>query len=183
MKQPVSQHIRNLIERIVRINAAEEWSDEVSPTQLAALSYLVQANRFSRSPSQVAEFMATTRGTVSQTLKVLARKGLIEKKQSDTDRRWASYQVTNAGLEALKRLTVIDEVLEGLDSETTNALAIGLETLVRDALKARGRRRFGVCKTCRYYKHKKSGGFCTLLHEELTTKDASQICHEYQDAA
>ena len=183
MKQPATQHIRDLLERIVRINAAEEWSDELSPTQLTALSYLVQANRFSRSPSQVAEFLATTRGTVSQTLKVLARKGLIEKILSQADRRWASYEVTKAGLSALNRSTVIDEVLEGLNTQTTNALAIGLEALVRDALKARGRRRFGVCKTCRYYKPKGTGGFCTLLREELTKKDAEQICHEYQDAA
>lgn len=183
MKRSTTQHIRDLIERIARINAAEEWFDDLSPTQLAVLSYLAKANRFSRAPSQVAEFLVTTRGTVSQTLKVLARKGLIEKIPSQTDRRWASYEPTNAGLSALGRRTIIDEMIEKMDTKAKNALADGLETLVRSALGARDKKRFGVCKTCRHYARKKAGGFCTLLNEKLTRKDSLKICHEHQEAA
>ena len=90
-----NQHrIRDLIERIARLNSADEWTDDLNPTQWSALSYLSQANQFSRSPSQVAEFMAATRGTVSQTLKALARKELIIEIRSQIDRRWISYDVT-----------------------------------------------------------------------------------------
>lgn len=183
MKQTNARHIRDLLERIVRINAAGEWSDDLSPTQLSVLSYLVQANRFSRAPSQVAEFMATTRGTISQTLKVLARKGLIEKIPSQTDRRWASYQVTNVGLQALANAGGLEDVLNGLDCQTSDALTTGLETLIRHALAARGYRPFGICKACRHFKQKKSGGFCSLLREELSSQDANQICHEYNEVA
>jgi len=76
--EPASRHhIRELIERLARVSAADEWADDLNPTQKAALAYLARANQYSRSPSQVAEFLAATRGTVSQTLKALARKGLI----------------------------------------------------------------------------------------------------------
>lgn len=183
MKRPAKRHIRDLIERIARINASEEWSGQLSPAQLAALSYLAEANRFSRSPSQVAGFLATTRGTVSQTLKVLARKGLIEKIPSETDRRWASYQVTKAGQDALSRSTVFDQVLEDMEPETSDALASSLEVLIRDTLRARGMRRFGQCRTCRHYKPLQKGGLCTLLNEKLSREDARLICHEHQDAA
>lgn len=180
MKQTKTQHIRDLIERIARINAAEEWFDDLSPTQLAVLSYLVRANRFSRSPSHVAEFLVTTRGTVSQTLQVLARKGMIEKIPSQTDRRWASYEATKVGLSALDHATIIDETLEKMDSQTREVLTNALGTLVRNALNARDRRSFGLCKTCRYYRPKKHGGFCTLLSEELIPEDGLKICHEHQ---
>lgn len=178
-----THRIRELIERIARINAADEWTDGLNPTQWAALSYLARANRFSRSPSQVAEFMTATRGTVSQTLKALARKGLIEEVRSETDRRWISYNINKKGEQALERSTVVDEAIDGLEPEQAEVLIEGLEGLVRSALRARDKKPFGQCRTCRYHRPAKSGGFCNLLNEKLTQEESRQICHEYQDAA
>lgn len=183
MKQTSKPPIRDLIERIARINAAEEWGDNLNPTQRAALSYLVRANRFSRAPSQVADFMATTRGTVTQTLKALARKGLIEEVRSETDKRWISYSVTRPGVEILDRRNVIDDTVEHMEPETRAALGDGLKALVRGALAARNRRPFGVCETCRYHKRKTNGGYCQLLNEHLAASEVRQICHEHQEAA
>ncbi len=183
MKQISKSPIHDLIERIARINAADEWSDNLNPTQRSALSYLVRANRFSRAPSQVAEFMATTRGTVTQTLKALARKGLIEEVRSQTDQRWISYSVTRQGTEILDRPNVIDDTVEHMNPETRSALGDGLEALVRGALAARNGRPFGVCETCRYHQRKKSGGYCQLLNEHLAASEVRQICHEHQEAA
>ena len=178
MKTTPPEHIRDLIGRIARLNAADEWADDLNPTQGAALSYLARANRFSRSPSQVAEFLATTRGTVSQTLKALERKGLIRKIRSEADRRSISYAVTAEGLSTLKRSTVIDEVLDSLPAASQKTLANGLQSLVRTALKTRGMRPFGQCKNCTYHQKKGAGGYCTLLNELLKPEETLQICHE-----
>ncbi len=183
MKQVSRRRIPDLIERIARINAAEEWTDGLNPTQWTALSYLARANRFSRAPSQVTEFMASTRGTVSQTLKALARKGLIEEIRSETDRRWISYAVTEAGAAALGRSALAEDVLRGLSQSKVDQLADGLEALLRGALKARGKRPFGLCKSCRHHKAKRSGGLCTLLNEDLAPEETRQICYEHEDAA
>lgn len=182
-RQTNPQHMRDLIERVARINAADEWRDDLNPTQWAALSYLARANRFSRSPSQVAAFMSATRGTVSQTLKALARKELIAEIRSETDRRWISYAVGPKGRQVLDRSTVIDEAIETLGSSRIQSLIEGLEALVRGALKARDQRSFGLCKTCPHHKSKRAGAYCMLLHEELTREEAEQICFEHQEAA
>ncbi len=183
MKQRPRRHILDLIERIARINAADEWSGGLNPTQWTALSYLARANRFSRAPSQVTEFMAATRGTVSQTLKALARKGLIEEIRSETDRRWISYVVTEAGAATLDRSTLAEDALKGLDPSQVDPLADGLEAFLRGALKARGGRPFGLCKTCRHHKSRRTGGYCTLLDEDLAPEETRQICYEHEDAA
>ena len=175
--------IRDLIDRIARLSAADEWSDDINPTQWVALSYLARANRFSRAPSQVAEFMAATRGTVSQTLKALSRKGLISEIRSAADKRWISYTITQEGVSVLNRKTIIDEAVSHLDEITAGRLAGGLEALVRQALAARGKRAFGICASCRHYKKRGAGGYCMLLQEHLTQADSAKICHEHEEAA
>ena len=183
MKQASQRRVLDLIERIARLNAADEWTDGLNPTQWTALSYLARANRFSRSPSQVTEFMAATRGTVSQTLKALARKGLIEEVRSETDRRWISYVVTAAGEAALNRATITQDALSTLDPALAGPLTDGLEALLSGALKARDSRPFGLCRTCRHHRKKKGGGYCALLDEDLAREETSQICYEHEDAA
>ena len=186
MKDINQLRIRDLIERIARLNSADEWTDDLNPTQRAALSYLSQANRFSRAPSQVAEFMAATRGTVSQTLKALARKELISEIRSQLDRRWISYDVTAKGKRILNAPKAIDDALLGLTPSTISPLADGLEALLREALTLRGRKQFGLCKNCKYHKKGNPGGYCLLLEEKLKAEETHQICHEFlapQDSA
>ena len=175
--------IRDLVDRIARITAADEWGDDINPTQWVALSYLARANRFSRAPSQVAEFMAATRGTVSQTLKALARKELVSEHRSQLDKRWISYSVTEQGVAVLNRKTIIDEAAAGLDDRTARRLADGLEALVRQALGNRGKRAFGICASCIHHKKQGAGGYCMLLQEELSPADGEKICHEHEEAA
>ena len=175
--------IRELIARISRIMAAEEWKDEINPSQWAALSYLAEANRFSRAPSQVAEYMSATRGTVSQTLKTLARKGFIEEVRSDTDKRSISYSVTKKGKKLVEQRHELEDTFHLSDEALTNALAEGLEALVRNALKKRGQRPFGVCKTCDHNRKSKDGWFCDLLQEPLKLNEIKQLCHEHTESA
>lgn len=183
MSQKHKNEIRDLMERIGRITAADEWAGDLNPSQMAALSYLAKANRFSRSPSQVSEFLSATRGTVSQTLKALARKGLIREIRSETDKRSISYDVTRNGREALVPMTVMDQALDRLDEQVLHELATSLRALIRAALAARGKRSFGVCRECRHHKTRGAAGYCSLLNEPLAADELEQICHEHQAAA
>lgn len=182
--QTVKQNrIKELINRIARINAADEWAEEINPTQWTALSYLARANRFSRSPSQVADFMTATRGTVSQTLKALAKKGLISEVRSNQDKRSISYSVTNLGDALVHRDSTLHHAVSSLGTDETASLLTGLEDLVRNALKQRGLRAFGVCETCMHHRKSKTGGYCALLQESLSRPETKQICHEHAEAA
>lgn len=171
--------VKELLDRIARVASADEWGKEINPTQWTALSYLAHANRFSRSPSQVAEFMAATRGTVSQTLKALERKDLITQLRSDHDKRSISYSVTKQGVALLQRQSVIDEALSLVDHDDASSLLVGLDSLVRTALHQRGLRTFGVCETCIHHQKRPQGSYCKLLGESLNSSESTKICHEH----
>ena len=175
--------IHDLIDRLARIYAAERRSDDLNPTQLAALFYLDRANRFSRTPSQVADYLAATRGTVSQTLKSLARKGLIVERASDADKRSISYDVTPDGQGALLTSGDFQPALGSLDDEAVAAIVTALKQLAKALLRARGDRSFGVCHTCRHHRTDHEGTRCALLNVRLASTEIDRICHEHELAA
>lgn len=174
--------LRALIDRISRLNAAEDWGGGLNPTQRAAIAYLARANRFSRMPSQVADYLSATRGTVSQTLKALARKGLVAETRSQSDRRSVSYAVTGSGLAALEVSTAIDTALTRLSDREARALTGALSGLLKTALEEREGRSFGICRTCRHHRNGPEGAHCALLKVDLLPEEVAQICHEHEAA-
>ncbi|WP_269580614.1 MarR family winged helix-turn-helix transcriptional regulator [Roseibium sp. Sym1] len=174
-----TQTIRDLIDRLTRLNASEEWNGPLNPSQFAALSYLARANRFSRAPSHVADFLATTRGTASQTLKALARKAFIAEARSESDKRSIRYDVTREGQDLLKETSELESAVDTLPPEITESLAASLKALVLALLQQRGGRSFGLCRTCRHHERTAAGGHCRLLDVSLKPHEASQLCHEH----
>lgn len=70
---------------------------ELQPVQLSALHYLARCNRYSDTPLGVTEYLGLTKGTVSQSLKVLEGRGLISKLPDARDRRSVHLRLTDAG--------------------------------------------------------------------------------------
>jgi DNA-binding MarR family transcriptional regulator len=170
--------IAELIDRLGRLNAAEEWNGPLNPSQFAALSYLGRANRFSRAPSHVANYLATTRGTASQTLKALARKELIAEFKPEEDKRSIRYNVTEDGRALLAAQSAMSNAIGALDEMNSTALQEGLTALVLKLLEQRGAKSFGLCKDCRHHQPAETGGYCNLLKIPLKPNEADQICHE-----
>ena len=180
MSQPldINSNISALLDRLIRIIASEGWDGDLNPAQTAALSYLARANRFSRSPSAVAEYLGATRGTVSQTLKALHRKGLVEESPNPADKRSISYRLTQSGEALVRRRHQLQDVLDALPEKDRSALETHLGQVVGTALKARGLKTFGACKTCRHHQVKGSQFHCALLDLPLRQEEADQICVE-----
>ena len=173
--------IREVLERLGRLAAAEEWSTELNPAQRAALGYLARANRFSRTPSTIADYLCTTRGTASQTLKALERKGLVEAQKSDADKRSISYTLTDAGQDAIEGRGTLDAAIADLPAQTAENLHATLRQIARDALARRSQRAFGLCRTCRHHGSRQGGAFCTLLDVPLAPQETGQICNEHKE--
>ncbi len=183
MKNPAHSEIHDLVDRLSRISAAEHWVGDLNPAQLAALSYLARANQYSRAPSQIAEYLSAMRGTVSGTLKALARKGLVKEQKSETDKRRTSFSITNKGLAALGFDTAIDVALANMREKEIAQLAGSLKDFLKRVLQARSDRSFGICNTCRYHRKDGEGSFCTLLDVPLRSSQIQQICFEHENAA
>ena len=174
--------IRTYIQRLARLDAAEMWDSDLNPAQIAALDYLACANRFSRAPSHVADYLGTTRGTTSQTLKALIRKGYAEEKRSTADRRSITCDLTPKGWQAAARIKSLRATIAGTSATTQKDLQDGLQTVLETALAAHGRRAFGVCARCAYHQTQNGAPFCALLTLPLSPPEAEQICHEYTAA-
>ncbi len=172
-------HIRELITRLARLGASETWGDDLNPAQMAALGYLSRANRFSRSPSHVADYLGTTRGTMSQTLKALVRKGYVAEQRSATDKRSISYGLTDDGRAFVAKSDAFDNAIAALPAIEKAQLDGALSSVLMALIAENGGKVFGVCATCRHHKRVNAGLYCELLGVPLTPVDATHICQEY----
>lgn len=167
-----------LILRLARLEQAGAWRDDLNPAQRAALAYLARANRFSRAPSQVAEYLGTTRGTASQTLKALRAKGYVTETPAPEDRRRIRYDVTAPGQAVLARAGRLEQALDDLAVEERATLTALLGATLARAQERNGGKPFGVCADCAHFRPQGEGGFCALLAIALAPGETRQICHE-----
>ena len=171
-------YIRELVSRLTRLDAASSWNDDLNPSQTAVLNYLAKANRFSRSPSHVAAYLGTTRGTISQSLKSLNKKGYVNERRSTQDKRVISYDLTAKGREVASSTSQLECSIASLDENEKESLQDALAKIMRLALSQNGNQEFGICRTCIHHKPKADGAYCSLLSEHLTVAEADQICAE-----
>ncbi|MEO0882780.1 MAG: MarR family transcriptional regulator [Pseudomonadota bacterium] len=178
----------HLLERLARAVHNDAHSGGLKPTQWEALRYLAHANRFSRSPGALTTYLGMTKGTVSQTLRALERKGYVEKQATAGDRRGVKLDLTKAGEELLAcdPLSDLGASIDAMPQDTQTMLGVSLEGLMKDMLARRGGRAFGACKACRHFRPKHDDGapfFCSLLSEPLSEDDSEMICAEQEAAA
>jgi len=67
------------------------------------LDYLSHSNRYTDTPAATASYFGMTRGTVSQSLIVLEKKGYIEKNKDETDKRIIHVKLLPPGQAILKK--------------------------------------------------------------------------------
>lgn len=175
-----------LMERISRALHNEGHSGGLKPTQWDALRYFARANKYSRTPSALTAYLGMTKGTVSQTISVLERKGLIEK-DTGADRRQVNISLTPHGHKMLQDdpLDHFAGFVSNLDSTQKQQLDNALRGFLNETLLARGGRPFGACKTCRYFQPDGKGGSaaCGLLNVTLSASEYEKICTEHESTA
>jgi DNA-binding MarR family transcriptional regulator len=92
---------------------ADEHTGDLNPAQWGALRYLSRCNRFSNAPAALTRYLGATKGTVSQTLIALERKGLIEKSVRPGEARSVILSLTEEGEKRLLAdpWRILDELL------------------------------------------------------------------------
>ena len=178
-----SARTTQLLERLGRLISNAYHSDGFKPVQWESLRFLSQANKFSRNPSALGEYLGVTKGSVSQTLSTLEQRGLIKKSTDKNDRRAVRLDLTKAGRALTKQdpLHEISESLKTLGENKCVELSEGLESLLRVQLDSRGRNPFGLCSECRFHQRMGHELRCGLLDLPLTESDASRICVEHEN--
>jgi DNA-binding MarR family transcriptional regulator len=180
------KQLTELIDRLSRIALNAGHAKGLKPAQWEALRYLASANRFSATPGALTLWLGSTKGTVSQTLISLEKRGLVAKAAGD-DKRSVRLSLTAAGVEMLMDdgLSKIYSGVGTLDPAIKSAVTSALTRLVSALLKSNGSRPFGVCQSCKHFARQHAEGapyYCRLLKQKLFADDAQKICVE-QEAA
>lgn len=179
--------ISALIERLSRLTRGLQHANGIKPAQWEALRYLARANRFSRSPGALSEFLGSTRGTVSQTLIALEKKGLVKRMPSPRDGRGTALELTASGrgLVSEDPLLEVEDIAADLPDEIQESLAASLTEVLRRMQQRNGFRAFGVCRSCRFFRHQAGAPEgvgphrCGLTGESLSEADSGMICREH----
>lgn len=158
----------------------------LQPVQLEVLHYLSMCNRYSDSPMAVTEYLGLTKGTVSQTIKVLESKGLLSKQLDVNDKRISHLKLSVKGVRLINKTiptAMFVNACEILPDKKQTEIASSLKQLLITLLEANNLKTFGVCKSCRYNSRTKEGNyFCRLVEQPLSADDIQLICREHSDS-
>lgn len=175
--------IVELVNRLGRAVHCMQFARGLNPAQWEALRFVARANRYSRTPSALAGFLGTTKGTASQTVKALEAKGYVRRMVEPCDRRMCRLEITEAGcailrLDPIRRIaTAIDDV--AIDVET---LSVSLTRLLSHMAEQCRMTEFGVCCRCTHFgldeaREAADGPHrCGLTGDPLSESDKVRIC-------
>jgi DNA-binding MarR family transcriptional regulator len=171
------ERLATLIHQSVREEAALHG---LLPIHLQVLAYLARANRYSDLPIAVAEYFGITRGTVSQTVTLLERRGLIAKTPDEHHGRRIHLTLTAAGEAVLsggwsRRL---DEALRASGDDDA-VLESMLRTLLATLQRHNGSRPFGLCRQCAHFRSEAHDHRCGLTGEALSSEQTGKICRDW----
>ncbi|HET7546844.1 MAG TPA: MarR family winged helix-turn-helix transcriptional regulator [Usitatibacter sp.] len=175
------ERLGNLMRTELRRAGADE---SLQPVHLQSLIYLSKANRYSNTPQALAEYLGLTKGTVSQTLLLLDRRGLIERFEDDIDRRVVRLRLSPSG----ERLLYEAQPTLAWQNATRNispnrirnavsALREALMTLQEDNEGAP----FGVCHSCSWCQKLSQRIYrCGRMGDRLSGPETRKICRIYE---
>lgn len=180
-------HIAELLDRLGRATHALQFAHGLNPAQWEALRFLGRANRYSRSPSSLAEYLGTTKGTASQTLRALESKGYVRRGRSARDGRGVNLEVTPEGRALLERdpMQDIEDAVAGLSGPCVDTLAEGIAQVLAKIRSRCRQGEFGVCERCR---HLNSTGVaestqCGLTGDLLSEDESRLLCVNFSNCS
>jgi DNA-binding MarR family transcriptional regulator len=186
-KAAVAQRVIVLLDRLGRLTRELQFANGLNPAQWEALRFIAQANKLSRTPSALAEYLGATKGTVSQTLIALENKGLITRCKKTCDRRQVELCLTEAGQAMLAKdpMQTLQRAAAAMADELGPHLVKGLTRLLHDLQNRHQLLEFGVCQDCSLFcvsTLQSAAGECGATGEAITTTESKKICVNYKAA-
>jgi MarR family transcriptional repressor of emrRAB len=155
-----------------------------------ALRFLFRANRFSRTPSALASYVGTTRGTASFIIGELERLGYIERKRSATDKRSVMLSVTQQGKKFLVRdpISVLIEAIAVLDDETKIHFRDTLRHVLDQSDATEQRHHTDVCRRCIFLREDRTAAdgkttvefSCRLFRAPIAEAEVDLLCTSFE---
>ena len=137
----------------------------------------------SNTPGALTNYLGMTRGTVSQSLSLLEKKGYIKKTANINDRRVIHLELLPEGKTILEQAQPAELFIKAAAMMEKKGDIINYETAFANMLtalqKANQSQSFGICKTCHYFTTMDDSFLCGLTKEQLSESDSEKICQEH----
>ena len=124
-----------------------------------------------------------TRGTVSQSLLLLEKKGYIKKTADINDRRVIHLELLPEGKTILEQAKPAELFIKATAMMEKKGDLTHYEPFFASMLtalqKANQSQSFGMCNTCHYFTKIDDSFLCGLTKEPLSQNDSEKICQEH----
>ena len=129
--------LARLIEQVGKAAYNLGFTPGLNPAQWAALRYFDEATLERRTVTGFAQFQGTTKGTASQTVAALVRKGYLKRMGDKQDRRVHRLVLTDESQTLLRGdpLQQLSNALESLQQEERWALAVSMEKVLHQLIR------------------------------------------------
>ena len=179
-----------LLGQVARILWFEGTKHGMRDREWMALRFLSRANRFSRTPSALASYVGTTRGTASFIIGELERLGYVERKRSTKDKRSVTLSVTQQGKKFLARdpVNVLVDAIAVLDDEAKIRLRDALRHVLDQSDAAEQRHHTDVCKRCIFLREDRTASenktavefTCRLFRAPIAEVEIDLLCTSFE---
>lgn len=163
----------------------ESKENSLSPIQIQVLIFLLFHSEDKRKVSYLANEFNMTKATISDVVKSLEKKELIEKINEEFDSRSYRINLTQKGNKIAEKSSIfsmkINEPLNKLSTENKENLLLSLLEIIHHLNKNGIITIQRMCLNCQYYFKKKDENkhFCNLLSKELKNTDLRIDCPEH----
>jgi DNA-binding MarR family transcriptional regulator len=180
------ESLSRLLDRIGRMARGLQYCHGLNPAQWDSLRFVAQSNRFSRTAGALALFLGTTKGTASQTLNALEKKGYLTRVPDPDDKRVRHIELTPAGEELLAEdpLNCLDLAIDRLSGEVVDTMARGLSELCTNLQARCGGQDMGICTSCGHFQGSTDDGNmrCGYKQADLSCEDAKRFCINFDQS-
>ncbi|KRQ16443.1 MarR family winged helix-turn-helix transcriptional regulator [Bradyrhizobium manausense] len=179
-----------LLGQVARILWFEGTKHGMRDREWMALRFLFRANRFSRTPSALASYVGTTRGTASFIIGELERLGYVERTRSSKDKRSVMLSVTQQGKKFLARDPVngLVDAFAVLDDDSKLRFRDTLRQVLDQADAAEQRHHTDICKRCIFLREDRTASenkstvefTCRLFRAPIAEAEIELLCTSFE---
>lgn len=166
--------------RVLLWNESKEFS--LSPIQVQVLIFLLHHSAEKRKVSYLADEFNMTKATVSDCVKTLEQKQLIEKQPEPNDTRSFIINLTEQGEDVAKKTSFfarqIQVPIDNLPSTEKENLLSSLLEVIQHLNQTGVISIQRMCLTCQFY-DSENGHFCRLLNQKLADVELRIDCEEH----
>ncbi len=158
----------------------------LSPIQIQILIFIAYHQEQLCNITQLAQEFNLTKPTVSDAVKVLVKKKLVEKNHSIADKRAYTLFLTTEGKKVVAETEnfahPVQQIIENFGATEKELLWKSLSQLIFTLNQQGVITVQKTCFGCRYYQKQQDGHFCQLLQKPLADKDIRLDCPEFEQA-